>query len=70
MEKAVKIIEKDTKMVNVITKLKGNEYNEMNSPIEESSTNINKEEDTYKKDNYNGLYLSCLFLLKWQWILI
>ena len=29
--------------------------NVMNSPIEESSVNMNKKEDTFNKDNYNIL---------------
>ena len=53
--KFVEITEKDKEMVNVITTLKGNECNEISSSIEESSANMNKEEDTCNKDNYNTL---------------
>ena len=42
-------------MITDIIKLKGNKCNEINSSIEESSTNMNKEEDTCNTDNYNAL---------------
>ena len=36
-------------MANGIIKLKGNECNEMNSSMQESSANMTKIEDTYKQ---------------------